>query len=117
MSSMTTMTKWQIMIIMTTVAITGNWYQAFSDSRWSQQALCNKLPGENPLARASYWEDGSLKMLMMVMLMMVTMMMIVATIISSQDRPGDEDNSSRIYESSLLEKELHKKDGDDSSSI
>ena len=51
-----------------------DWYQAFSNSRWSQQALCNKLPGEHPLVRTSHWEGGFLKMVMMMM------MVVVATI-------------------------------------
>ena len=57
------------------------------------------------------------------MVMIITMMMvIVATIISIQDHPGDGNNPSSIYGSSLMEiieKEfrLKKKDGDNFSSI
>ena len=57
------------------------------------------------------------------MVMIITMMMvIVATIISIQDHPGDGNNPSSIYGSSIMEiieKEfrLKKKDGDNFSSI
>ena len=55
-------------------------------------------------------------------MIITTMMVIVATIISIQDHPGDGNNPSSIYGSSLMEiieKEfrLKKKDGDNFSSI
>lgn len=60
--------------------------------------------------------------MVMIITMMMTMMVIVATIISIQDHPGDGNNPSSIYGSSLMEiieKEfrLKKKDGDNFSSI
>ena len=68
--------------------------------------------------RTSHCEGGFLKMVMIITMMMV----IVATIISIQDHPGDGNNPSSIYGSSLMEiieKEfrLKKKDGDNFSSI